>query len=71
MKDNPPGLCERMVIKMTFITLISIVLFACLLAVTVILRSVNKKKLDSIRGFGGVFKKGVQKGILISKSQND
>ena len=56
---------------MTFITLISIILFACILAVTVILRNINKRKLDSIRGFGGVFKKGIQKGILISKSQND
>ena len=56
---------------MTFITFISIILFVCVLVVTIILRRINRKKLDSIRGFGGVFKKGVQKGILISKNQND
>jgi len=56
---------------MTFVTLISIILFAVIFTVTVILRHINRKKLESIRGFGGVFKKGVQKGTLISKSEND
>ena len=56
---------------MTFITLISIVLFVVILAAIVILMLINRKKLDSIRGFGGVFKKGIQKGTLISKSEND
>jgi len=56
---------------MTFFTLISIILFAIIFTVTIILRRRNKKKLDNIRGFVGVFKKGVRKGILISKSESN
>jgi len=56
---------------MTFFTLLSIILFAIIFTVTIILRRVNKKKLDSIRGFGGVFKKGSEKITLVSKSENN
>lgn len=55
---------------MTFITLISLILFFIILITRIILKHRNKKKLDNIRGFGGIFKKGNEKGNLVGGTQN-
>ena len=53
---------------MTFITLISLILF-CILAISfIIIKIINHKRFESIRGGGNISKKGVRKKLPFYKN---
>ena len=54
---------------MTFITLISLIIFSILLISFIAVKLINRKKLDSIRGAGDVYTKGTREKLPYYKNE--
>ena len=55
--------------KITFINLIGLIVLAIFFVTTVITYFVTKRALKNLDGYGGTFKKGKNKGKVISKNK--